>query len=146
MKNQMRKVNSETIKVVTGCGNLSVTETSDNDFMATMGKSGSCKASFINGVSSLIHLLLNINAKVDKIDLMIKEGKIEIKGKEDKETMDRYIGRLKNMSSRDTIIKELGGIQCAEPTVCNGVDIKSCMDGFAYALKRKYVKEEKDTQ
>lgn len=93
----------------------------------------------------MIHLLLNIQAKVIKIDDMIREGKIEIKGKEDRETLERYLTRIRNMSSRETIVGELCEIRCDKPGLSGGIEVMSCVDGLSIALrdKDKLAKEDK---
>ena len=139
----MRKVGSDTSKIVTGCGNMYVTTTNDNDFSATLGKSGSCTKSFIEGTCKLVHIILSANAKIRRIDDMIKGGKIEIKGKEDKETIDRYMTRLNNMTSHEAVVGELEGIRCSSPALSEGVEVKSCMDGYARALRLHFDKEVK---
>lgn len=132
---QIISKNSKTPRVATGCGNMYLTITDDAEVFLTLGKSGGCKQSFLDGIARLLHLILQTYIINKKIIDMIMNEKIEIKDKEDRALLDKFLDKIDHSLSKDNIIKELENIQCPQSVVSDGTQVKSCIDGIAIMLK-----------
>ena len=71
MRKREKVVSGDTVKVVTGCGNMYVTFNRDNEgpveIFVSLGKSGGCKQTMLEGIGRLVSLCFRSNVGIDEI-------------------------------------------------------------------------------